>query len=280
MDNATWVVEEGDRIIQKKARLGFNCLTDWERLVYSLWVADYGMRNAGDLSTARDVYTDFQSVALNAAKILSLPTSSRAFSLAPETLQEQYFGLFEAVCDEIRSAEPCTAAAAGELHRRPPVHIVDDIAILLGKPLDRDVITAVVCVEGRELPGDYDPGHPEDERHDYIVPSLGLQFLAGPDRIIRSAFFMLEGDENVSSFPWTLANGIGPASTQSEVRSRLGKPEASGAGSHLIKSLQPTGPWDRFSFPPFGFLHVQYKPSVDGITQITLMDPSAAPRDG
>jgi hypothetical protein len=59
MDNETWIVEEGDRISQKKARLGFDRLTDWERLVYSLWVADYGMRNAGDLSTARDVYADF-----------------------------------------------------------------------------------------------------------------------------------------------------------------------------------------------------------------------------
>jgi len=97
MDNETWVVEEGDRIIQKKARLGFDRLTDWERLVYSLWVADYGMRNAGDLSTARGVYADFQSVALHAAKILSLPTTCGAFELAPNTLQERYFDLFEAV---------------------------------------------------------------------------------------------------------------------------------------------------------------------------------------
>jgi uncharacterized protein YegJ (DUF2314 family) len=106
MDNETWVVEEGDRIIQKKARLGFDRLTDWERLVYSLWVADYGMRNAGDLGTARDVYADFQSVALHAAKALSLPTTCGAFVLAPDTLQERYFDLFEAVCTEIRRAEP------------------------------------------------------------------------------------------------------------------------------------------------------------------------------
>jgi uncharacterized protein YegJ (DUF2314 family) len=106
MDNETWVVEEGDRIMQKKARLGVDRLTDWERLVYSLWVADYGMRNAGDLGTARDVYAEFQSVALQSATKLSLPTTCSAFVLEQDTLKERYFELFEAVCAEIRSAEP------------------------------------------------------------------------------------------------------------------------------------------------------------------------------
>jgi hypothetical protein len=110
MDNETWVIEEGDRIILKKAGLGFESLTTWERLVYSLWVADYGMRNAGDLSTARDVYADFQSVALRAADALSLPVTRGAFALAPEALEERYFDLFEAVCDEIQGAEPGVAA--------------------------------------------------------------------------------------------------------------------------------------------------------------------------
>jgi len=40
MNNETWVIEVGDRLIHKKARLGFDSLTDWERLVYALWVAD------------------------------------------------------------------------------------------------------------------------------------------------------------------------------------------------------------------------------------------------
>jgi len=159
--------------------------------------------------------------------------------------------------------------------------VVDDIACLLGKPLDHDVITTVVGVEGRELPDDDDdPGHPEDERHDYIVPSLGLQLLAGPDRIIRTIFFMLEGDEDVSAFPWTMVNGVGPSSTQRDVRAKLGEPEASGKGSQIIASLPPNGPWDRFSFPPFGFLHVQYKVSGIGIAQMTLMDQTAVPRGG
>lgn len=108
MDNKTWVVEEGDRIIQKKVRVGIDRLTDWERLVYSLWVADYGMRNAGDLGTARDTYADFQSVALLSATKLSLPTTCGAFVLEPDALQERYFDLFDSVCYKIRSAKPQT----------------------------------------------------------------------------------------------------------------------------------------------------------------------------
>src|SRR5438105_13203420 len=101
------------------------------------------------------------------------------------------------------------------------MQVDDEIALLLGEPLDSDVITAVVGVEGRELPDHTDPGHPEDERHCFIIPSLGLQLLAGPDRIIRTIFFMLESDENVSAFPWTTANGVSPSSSQRDVRARL-----------------------------------------------------------
>ena len=33
LDNETWVIEAGDRVIQKKAHIGFDRLTDWERLI-------------------------------------------------------------------------------------------------------------------------------------------------------------------------------------------------------------------------------------------------------
>lgn len=106
MDSETWVIEAGDRVIQKKARVGYDRLTDWERLVYSLWVADYGMRNAGDLDSARDVFPEFQSVGFRAADALALPLTREAFALAPQALAERYFDLFEAVCGEVQDAEP------------------------------------------------------------------------------------------------------------------------------------------------------------------------------
>ena len=113
MDNETWVIEAGDLVIEKKARVGIDGLTTWERLVYSLWAADYGMRNAGDLDTARDVYADFQPDALRAADALSLPATRGAFGLDPGVLEKRYFDLFEVICDEVRSAEQGVAGDRG-----------------------------------------------------------------------------------------------------------------------------------------------------------------------
>jgi len=112
-ENETWVIEEGDRVIHKEARSGHVSITPWERLVYCLWVADYGMRNAGDLDTARDLYADFQSEACRIAVALSLAFTRETFSLPQSALQQEYFDRFEAVCDEIRRAEPVTGANAG-----------------------------------------------------------------------------------------------------------------------------------------------------------------------
>ena len=105
-DNETWVIEEGDRVIQKKSRTGPESLTTWDWLVYSLWVADYGMRNAGDLETAKSVYADFQLIALSAARDLSLRLTRDTFSMEPNALEAEYFDRFDAICDEIKSAEP------------------------------------------------------------------------------------------------------------------------------------------------------------------------------
>lgn len=104
-DNETWIIEAGERVVERKARVGLGEMTDWEQLVYSLWVVDYGMRNAGDLEAARDLFEDFQSLGLNAARKLSLPRTCGAFALATETLVAQYFELFDGVCVEVRTSQ-------------------------------------------------------------------------------------------------------------------------------------------------------------------------------
>lgn len=105
MDNETWVIETGEEIIQKKSRSGIENLTPWETLVYCLWVADYGMRNAGDLDTAFNLYPTFQTDGYLNAKALALPITQNTFALAKLEFEKQYFGRFEAVCDEIKSAK-------------------------------------------------------------------------------------------------------------------------------------------------------------------------------
>src|SRR5438093_10903770 len=74
-ENETWVIEVGDAVIRKEAQSGAANLLPWEKLVYCLWVADYGMRNAGDLDTAADVHPQFQSEGIRLAAELSLPVT-------------------------------------------------------------------------------------------------------------------------------------------------------------------------------------------------------------
>jgi len=65
-------------------------------LAYCLWVADYGMRNAGELDTKADVSPE---VHLN-ARALSLRSTHEAFSLSD--LEREYFDRCESICSEIR----------------------------------------------------------------------------------------------------------------------------------------------------------------------------------
>ena len=105
-DNETWIIEAGDAVINKEARSGSDSLAPWERLVYCLWVADYGMRNAGDLAAAQDVCADFQSEGRRLAGELSLRLTHGAFSLSRSALEREYFVRFDRICHEIRGAEP------------------------------------------------------------------------------------------------------------------------------------------------------------------------------
>jgi hypothetical protein len=108
-ENESWVVERGGQVVEKKAQLGVAGLSDWERLVYCLWVADYMMRNAGDFANAVDMYPTFQSDAQQFAQRLGLTATRDAFSLSQRKLQKEYFDRFEHICDEIKSIDPAVA---------------------------------------------------------------------------------------------------------------------------------------------------------------------------
>jgi hypothetical protein len=101
-DNETWIVEAGDAVIQKQAMHGQSALSESERLVNCVWIADYSMRNAGDLDTASDLYPDFQDEASRLAKELSLAFTRETFSLPKNVLQQEYYARFDRICDEIK----------------------------------------------------------------------------------------------------------------------------------------------------------------------------------
>ena len=102
--NESWIIDAGDVVIQKMTPAGVSSLSPIERLIYCVWVADYGMRNAGDLETARDLYADFQADAERLARGLGLPLTHRAFALSTADLAHEYFDRFEGICDELRHA--------------------------------------------------------------------------------------------------------------------------------------------------------------------------------
>ena len=106
MNNETWILEAAIVPVEKMVSSGSASLSPWEVLVYCLWVADYGMRNAGDLAAATDLHADFQAEARRAAEYLALPLTFDAFSLNQSQLEQQYFDRFESICNEIRRAEP------------------------------------------------------------------------------------------------------------------------------------------------------------------------------
>ncbi len=101
-ENETWLIETGADIIEH-ASAGA-ATTSLERLVYCVWVADYGMRNAGDLETASDVYADFQTEGYERAVELALSTTRDAFALPAHELERRYFELFDDICSELKAA--------------------------------------------------------------------------------------------------------------------------------------------------------------------------------
>ncbi|WP_282605190.1 hypothetical protein [Pelagibius sp. Alg239-R121] len=104
-DNETWIIDAGDVVIERRAEVGMAALQPLEQLIYCLWVADYGMRNAGDLEAAADLYAPFQEEVEGLSKDLGLPLAHAAFELSRSELERQYFELFEGICNEIRTAQ-------------------------------------------------------------------------------------------------------------------------------------------------------------------------------
>ncbi|MPW29603.1 hypothetical protein F9L16_11430 [Agarivorans sp. B2Z047] len=106
LDNETWLIELGDDVIEKKAEIGIEALTDYEKSVYCLWVIDYSIRNSGTLDALDDIYpeaiSEFDSLTgknnwLSKSSIKDISSS-----------EEAYYNNFEELCNEFRSVQACT----------------------------------------------------------------------------------------------------------------------------------------------------------------------------
>ena len=103
IDNQTWLIDAGHDIIEKKRAQGREALTPRERLIHCFWIADYSMRNAGDLATARDLDFYYRTDGARAAAALDLPVAASLFALSEGELERRFFDLFDAVCAELRT---------------------------------------------------------------------------------------------------------------------------------------------------------------------------------
>ena len=89
-DPEEWLLNAGDALLQRKAAGSLATLSIWDRAVYSLWVADYGMRNAGDLQAAYDLWSVFKAEGVAAAAELGLPSLRLLFSLSDSEFEAIY----------------------------------------------------------------------------------------------------------------------------------------------------------------------------------------------
>lgn len=104
LDMETWLLEEGNRVIQKKSIWGLNSLTLVEQRIYSMWVVDYAVRNSGTLEPMRELYPDAlhelglfaaSSNAVNLLALLNLSSDEKNFC-------SEYGERFDRACGDIR----------------------------------------------------------------------------------------------------------------------------------------------------------------------------------
>ena len=108
-----WLIETGDDIIHKKAATGWQNLNDAEKLTYCLWVLDYGMRNAGDVQTAEEVFPQFQSEGEISAQRLGLADVANLFGDVQNLSQQTYFDDFDQICSSVSGALSASTANDG-----------------------------------------------------------------------------------------------------------------------------------------------------------------------
>ena len=109
-DNKFWITNTGDDVIQKAGLVGKEGLSDKERLVYCLWFVDQRIRQTGHFDSTCDTFLACREDGVHLAQHLRMPKAAHLFSLPPKKLEEKYFSLFDAVCDEVKQTNAVPTA--------------------------------------------------------------------------------------------------------------------------------------------------------------------------
>jgi hypothetical protein len=101
-DGETWLVEErGFAVIERKAEVGYEQLTDAEKLIVELWTVDYSVRNSGTLLESEEMRPGGRAQALELAGSEGLPRTIELFALSDRAFVDQYYQRFEGVTLEL-----------------------------------------------------------------------------------------------------------------------------------------------------------------------------------
>jgi hypothetical protein len=71
-EGESWLIDAGDTIIRRNAARGAGSVSRLDRPIYCVWVADYSMRNAGDLGIAYDLCRTFHEEGSQLSRDLGL----------------------------------------------------------------------------------------------------------------------------------------------------------------------------------------------------------------
>ncbi|HXQ36547.1 MAG TPA: hypothetical protein VN843_21220 [Anaerolineales bacterium] len=104
LDNETWLIEEGAKIIEKKSSEGFNSLSSLEKAVYDFWVIDYSVRNSGTLVPMRELSENSISRLKEFAEDNNFHYLYSILKLANDenTFCKTYYQSFDNACKELR----------------------------------------------------------------------------------------------------------------------------------------------------------------------------------
>ncbi|WP_458764882.1 hypothetical protein [Cupriavidus basilensis] len=101
---ATWVVDTGDEVIQKRANEGEIALSQAELAVYCMWTIDYAVRNSGSFGPLEDM----ESTALTDLLQIARGSGLRKLAAWLETSTNEsafcgtYYEQFDEPCAELR----------------------------------------------------------------------------------------------------------------------------------------------------------------------------------
>jgi len=154
------------------------------------------------------------------------------------------------------------------------VHTLDSLLPLVGQPITAAGVQALIAAD--QLESSTEPHLEEGESpRSYLSCPTGGYLLSHSDGRINTLFVFLVPTDEFQTFNGSLIAGLSPASSRSDVRRTLGRPERSGEAKTL-PILGRKGAFDRY-VRGLVLLHFEYTEPDERIRQITAMAADTAP---